>query len=59
MLSTGSFPKSLIGGSKMKKPQTLASAMKMDKKADAKMTPAQIKADIAADKKHLAKKIKK
>ena len=43
----------------MKKTQTLASAMKLDKKADAKMTPAQIKADIAADKKNLASKLKK
>ena len=43
----------------MKKSLSLASAMKMDKKADAKMTVPQIKADIAADKKNLAKKIKK
>jgi hypothetical protein len=40
----------------MKKQPSLASVMKMDKKADAKMTPAQIKADIAADKKNLARK---
>lgn len=38
------------------KKQSLASVMKMDKKADTKMTPAQIKADIAADKRNLAKK---
>ena len=59
MITTGNFPKSLIGGGKVKKSQTLASAMKMDKKADAKMTPAQIKADIKADKKNLASKLKK
>jgi hypothetical protein len=43
----------------MKKPQSLASVMKVDKKADAKMGPKQIKADIAADKKNLAKVTKK
>ena len=36
--------------------KTLASVMKMDKKADAKMTPAQIRKDITADKKNLARK---
>ena len=36
--------------------KTLASVMKMDKKLDAKMTPKQIKADISADKKNLARK---
>ena len=59
MITTGSFPKSLQGGTKMKKTQSLASVMKMDKKADAKMSPKQIKADIAADKKNLANKTKK
>jgi hypothetical protein len=43
----------------VKKVKSLASVMKMDKKADAKMSPAQIKADIAADKKNLTAKIKK
>ena len=43
----------------MKKQQTLANVMKIDKKADAKMGPKQIKADIAADKKMLASKLKK
>ena len=36
--------------------KTLASVMKSDKKLDAKMTPAQIKADIASDKKNLSRK---
>jgi hypothetical protein len=40
----------------MKKPQGLAQVMKNDKKADAKMTPKQIKADISADKKNLLRK---
>jgi hypothetical protein len=40
----------------MKKQVSLASVMKADKKADAKMSPKQIKADIAEDKKNLAKK---
>jgi predicted GIY-YIG superfamily endonuclease len=54
-MNTGSFPKALSG----KKSQSLATVMKMDKKADAKMGPKQIKADIAADKKNLASKTKK
>jgi len=58
MINTGSFPKALLGG-KMKKTQSLASVMKLDKRLDAKMTPKQIKADIAADKKNIASKIKK
>lgn len=42
----------------MKKVKSLAAVMKADKKADAKMTPKQIRADIAADKKNLAAKTK-
>ncbi len=41
------------------KPKPIAKAMKQDKSADAKMTPAMIKKDIAADKKNLAKKTAK
>jgi len=41
------------------KARSLASVMKMDKKADAKMSPKQIRADIATDKKNLTSKIKK
>jgi hypothetical protein len=58
-MTTGSFPKALSGGGKVKKTQSLASVMKMDKKLDAKMTPKQIRADIAADKKNLTSKLKK
>lgn len=42
-----------------KKPQTLASALKADRKLDAKMSPAMIRKDIASDKKLLAQKVKK
>jgi len=38
---------------------TMSSVMKADKAADAKMTPAMMKKDIAADKKLLAKKLAK
>ena len=55
-MNTGSFPKALSGN---KKGQSLATVMKSDKKADAKMGPKQIRADIAADKKNLASKVKK
>ena len=37
---------------------TMAQVMKADKAADAKMTPAMIRKDIAADKKLLTKKTK-
>jgi len=40
------------------KPKTLAAVMKADKALDAKMTPAMIRKDIAADKKQLASKLK-
>ncbi len=42
-----------------KAPKTVASVMKQDRKIDAKMTPAMMKKDIAADKKMLAQKTKK
>ena len=38
--------------------KTMAAVMKADKKVDAKMTPAMMKKDIAADKKLLAQKMK-
>lgn len=38
---------------------SLASVMKADKAADAKMTPAMMRKDIAADKKALAAKVAK
>lgn len=40
-------------------PKTAAKMMKMDKVADAKMSPAMMKKDIAADKKLLASKMVK
>lgn len=40
------------------KPKTLAAVMKADKALDAKMTPAMLRKDIAADKKQLAAKLK-
>jgi hypothetical protein len=43
----------------MKKTKTLADAMKQDKKLDKKMTPAQLREDIKADKKLLSTKAKK
>ena len=58
MITTGSIPKLLQGGRKMKKNKTMANVMKADKKADAKMTPAMMKKDIASDKKLLAQKMK-
>jgi len=43
----------------MKKPKTISSVMKMDKIADSKMTPAQMRKDIQSDRKLLATKIAK
>lgn len=45
----------------MKKPmkKTMSNVMKADKAADAKMTPAMMKRDIAADRKLLATKLSK
>jgi hypothetical protein len=45
----------------MKKPvkKTMANVMKMDKSADTKMTPAQMRKDISADRKLLASKTTK
>ena len=60
MITSSSFGKALQGGKMKKKPmQTLAVALKKDKAIDAKMTPAMMKSDIKADKKLLAKKLKK
>ena len=39
--------------------KTMAATMKMDKMADAKMTPAMMKKDIKADRALLAQKVKK
>ena len=42
-----------------KKPMPMCKVMKADKAADAKMTPAMMKKDIAADRKLLASKVAK
>jgi hypothetical protein len=42
-----------------KKPMPMSKAVKADKAADAKMTPAMMKKDIAADRKLLASKVTK
>ena len=54
--TSGNFPKAM---SKNMKKLSVGMAMKMDKKADAAMSPAMLKKDISADKKLLAKKVKK
>lgn len=59
-VSTGNFPKALTGNKKkLASGLTMSKVMKADKAADAKMTPAQMKKDIASDKKLLAQKLKK
>lgn len=56
MATTGNFPKALTGNKK--KLATGLNPVKMDKMADMKMTPKQMKSDIADDKKQLAAKLK-